>query len=265
MASSTPRGCPPGPETAPCGTRATDSRHCLRWGLRCRINAGLFVTTGDAIVLNEARSGWVWTVSDGSGTLVPSSQDWELDNKPDPATAPSDEEVPVVIEPKPPVAVADAFGVRAGALVALPVLLNDHDPNEDVLSIDPSSVAGLDPAFGTVTMTDDQQRLAVRVAPDAKGTGTFTYAVTDGTTEGGLLSRARRGHAHRDRALAELRCGVVWRARLSAGLAHPSDRTQRNDHRSRACGLGRPRGGPPSPPLCRDPVRCRHRGFDSRG
>ena len=148
----------------------------------------VFVTTGDAIVLNEARSGWVWTVSDGSGTLVPSSQDWELDNKPNPATAPSDEEVPVVIEPKPPVAVADAFGVRAGALVALPVLLNDHDPNEDVLSIDPSSVAGLDPAFGTVTMTDDQQRLAVRVAPDAKGTGTFTYAVTDGTTEGGLLS-----------------------------------------------------------------------------
>ena len=33
----------------------------------------------------------------------------------------------------------DAFGVRPGALVSLPVLLNDHDPNEDVLSIDPAS------------------------------------------------------------------------------------------------------------------------------
>ena len=71
----------------------------------------------------------------------------------------------IVLDPKPPVAEADAFGVRAGSLATLPVLLNDHDPNEDVLSIDPASVTGLDPGFGTVTITDSGGRLAVQVAP----------------------------------------------------------------------------------------------------
>ena len=61
--------------------------------------------------------------------------------------------------------------MRAGSLVSLPVLMNDHDPNEDVLSIDPASVTGLDPGFGTVSITDDGQRLAVRVAPGATGIG----------------------------------------------------------------------------------------------
>ena len=51
--------------------------------------------------------------------------------------------------------------------------MNDHDPNEDVLSIDPASVTGLDPGFGTVSITDDGQRLTVRVAPGATGTATL--------------------------------------------------------------------------------------------
>ncbi len=83
---------------------------------------------------------------------------------------------------------ADAFGVRAGSLVTLPVLMNDHDPNEDVLSVDPISVTGLDPGFGAVSITDDSQRLTVQVAPGAAGTATFSYAVSDGTAQGGLLS-----------------------------------------------------------------------------
>ena len=98
-----------------------------------------------------------------------------------------------MIDPRPPVAVPDTFGVRAGSLVTLPVLMNDHDPNEDVLSIDPASVTGLDPGFGTVSITDDGQRLTVEVAPDAAGSAGFAYAVTDGTSEGGLFVVARGG------------------------------------------------------------------------
>lgn len=144
------------------------------------------VDTGDALILNDARSGWVWTVDDAR--LLPSSQDWELEDSTPTTAQPSDQEPPAVIDPRPPVAEPDAFGVRPGALVPLPVLLNDHDPNEDVLTIVPDSVAGLDSAFGTVTTTDDRQRLAVRVAPDATGTATFEYAVTDGTADDGLTS-----------------------------------------------------------------------------
>ena len=146
----------------------------------------VFVDAGDDLVLNDARSGWVWRVPDGA--LVPSSQDWDLDDPVQTAPQATEQEPPAVIDPRPPVAVADSFGVRAGALVTLPVLLNDHDPNDDVLAIDPASVQGLDPAFGTLTLTDDRQRLAVRVAADASGSATFSYAVTDGTTADGLMS-----------------------------------------------------------------------------
>ncbi len=145
-----------------------------------------FVAGTEAVILNETRSGWAWTVPDGA--LVPSSQDWSLDDRIDPAAVPSEEQLPVVLDPKPPIAEPDAFGVRAGGLTSLPVLMNDHDPNEDVLSIDPASVSGLDPGFGTVSLTDDGQRLAVRTTPGATGSATFSYAVTDGTSDTGLLS-----------------------------------------------------------------------------
>jgi hypothetical protein len=145
-----------------------------------------FVASDDAIILNETRTGWVWTVPDGA--LVASSQNWSLDDRTNPDAAQSEEQLSVVLDPEPPIAVADAFGVRAASLVTLPVLMNDHDPNEDVLSIDPTSVTGLDPGFGTVSITDDAQRLTVTVAPGASGAATFSYAVTDGTAEGGLLS-----------------------------------------------------------------------------
>ena len=146
----------------------------------------VFVSAGSSVILNETRSGWVWNAN--TAKLMTSSQDWSLDDRADPQSQPSDEQAQVVIDPKPPVAEPDAFGVRAGSLVALPVLLNDHDPNEDVLSIDPGSVTGLDPAFGTVSITDNGQRLAVQTAPGATGTATFRYRVTDGTTADGLYS-----------------------------------------------------------------------------
>lgn len=146
----------------------------------------VFADAGDGLVLNDARSGWVWTVPDGE--LVRSSQDWDLDDPVQTAPQTNEQEPPAVLDPRPPVAVDDAFGVRPGALVSLPVLLNDHDPNEDVLAIDPASVQGLDPAFGTLTLTDDRQRLAVRVAPGASGTASFTYTISDGTAVDGLTS-----------------------------------------------------------------------------
>ena len=146
----------------------------------------VFVATDHAVILNETRSGWVWTVPDGA--LVSSSQNWSLDDRTEQAAVQSDEQLSVVLDPKPPVAEPDAFGVRAGRLVTLPVLLNDHDPNEDVLSIVGESVTGLDPGFGQLSLTDDNQRLTVRVRPEATGTATFSYAVTDGTTPDGLTS-----------------------------------------------------------------------------
>ena len=148
----------------------------------------VFTASGSTVILNEIRSGWVWSVPDG--TLLPSSQKWQLDDEVNPQSEPSDQQAAVVIDPKPPVAEPDAFGVRAGSLAALPVLLNDHDPNQDVLSILPDSVSGLDPGFGTVSITDNGQRFAVQIAPGASGSASFTYQVTDGTAADGLNSPA---------------------------------------------------------------------------
>ncbi|WP_144018482.1 Ig-like domain-containing protein [Demequina sp. NBRC 110051] len=142
-------------------------------------------SNGSRMILNEARTGWVWSVP--SGALVTSSQQWDRDDEVQ--AAEDDREVATeVTDPRPPVAVDDDLGVRAGRQIALPVLLNDHDANGDVLTIDPASVTGLDADFGTVSVADDAQALVIAVEPQASGTATFTYAVTDGTTDDGLLS-----------------------------------------------------------------------------
>lgn len=135
----------------------------------------VFRSNGDRAVLNETATGMSWTLPEGR--LVPSS-DWAPleETVEDEGTVQVDD----VIEQEPPVAVDDAFGVRAGALVALPLLLNDHDPNkDDVLTIDPASFEGLDPAFGTVSLVGDDQLAVVQVAA-AEGSAVFRYSASDG-------------------------------------------------------------------------------------
>jgi len=146
-----------------------------------------FMVGRDRMVLNEVKTGWVWRVP--GGELVPSSQDWDLADPDEHSSDDDGQQARVVTEPKPPVAEPDEFGVRAGELVTLPVLLNDHDPNKDVLTVDPGGLDRLDPSFGRLTLTDDGQRLAVEVAEDAPASASFTYRVSDGTGgDGGLLS-----------------------------------------------------------------------------
>jgi len=142
-------------------------------------------TNGSRLILNESRSGWVWSVP--SGQLVASSQRW--DQEEDIPTTDDDQDVATeVTDPRAPIAVEDEFGVRAGRQVALPVLLNDHDANKDVLTVVDQALGALDPAFGTLTVADDDQSIVVAVAPGATGSASFTYVITDGTSGDGLQS-----------------------------------------------------------------------------
>jgi len=138
----------------------------------------VFRTNGDRTVLSETGAGLLWMVP--SGTLIPTDEWDPLDDEDELEGTVVVEDV---LEQEPPVAVNDAFGVRAGSLVALPLLLNDHDPNKkDVLTIDAGSLSGFsDSGFGTVSLADDNQQAVVRVA-GGEGTATFTYAVSDGYT-----------------------------------------------------------------------------------
>jgi hypothetical protein len=148
----------------------------------------VFRGNGSAMILNDDTSGWVWSVP--SGRLVQGSQNWDLD--PNKVTEPTDSNSATNREtdPRPPVAVDDAFGVRAGSLVSLPVMLNDYDANGDVLTIVPGSLTGLDPGFGAASIANSAQTVTVQLSPSASGQASFQYTVTDGTASGGGLKSA---------------------------------------------------------------------------
>lgn len=142
-------------------------------------------SNGSRMILNETRTGWVWNAP--SGTLVTSSQQWAPEDQ-TVVTADDQETAEQVSDPRAPIAEDDAFGVRAGRQIILPVLLNDHDANKDILTIVSGELTPLDASFGTVTVSDDDQSLVVDVAPDAAGSATFKYVITDGTSSDGLQS-----------------------------------------------------------------------------
>ncbi|UOQ57661.1 Ig-like domain-containing protein [Leucobacter allii] len=141
----------------------------------------VFRSNGARAVLVETRTGMIWTLPDGEA--IPLSQ-WSISDPPKEAqgTVVVDE----VTEQVAPTAVDDAFGVRPGETVSLPVLLNDFDANKrDVLTIAPDSLSEspLPEGFGRLGLLSDAQSLTVRVDPDASGTATFRYRVTDGALE----------------------------------------------------------------------------------
>ncbi|MEY3855582.1 MAG: hypothetical protein RJA45_52, partial [Actinomycetota bacterium] len=110
------------------------------------------VSNGESAIINETYSGWAWSLP--SGELVSGSQNWDGDPPPV-KNCESDCPPPDQIPPRPK---DDSFGVRAGQLISLPVLINDSDTNlGDVITIDPESVKGLDPGFGEVRTSSNEQ------------------------------------------------------------------------------------------------------------
>ncbi|WAB80965.1 Ig-like domain-containing protein [Microcella daejeonensis] len=143
-------------------------------------NAELAVAArGGRAVLNDTRSGSAWAVQ-ADGALI---DNWDelLVEEEDEQQAQLDElDTPPELEvaPQPPVAVDDEFGARPGRVSPLPVLLNDSDPNGDVLVI--SAVEPVDPAFGRVDVVGAGQQLQIELAGSASGTASFAYTITDG-------------------------------------------------------------------------------------
>lgn len=78
---------------------------------------------------------------------------------------------------RPPTATGDEFGVRPGRSTILPVLDNDSDPDGDVLTVIP---VGEQSSGGDIAIARDGTALQITVAPDAIGTQSFRYEVTDG-------------------------------------------------------------------------------------
>ncbi|UFU04927.1 Ig-like domain-containing protein [Ruania halotolerans] len=136
------------------------------------------------VVLNELSTGNSWMVEDAL-ILV---DNWED------ATPPTDEdeqeeeesqdleerevELDREAENRPPVAVDDQFGVRAGRIVVLPVLHNDSDADGDLLTASVSE--NIPESFGTVEAVHGGRALQIRVSPTASGRASFQYMADDG-------------------------------------------------------------------------------------
>jgi len=138
-----------------------------------------FLVDGPRVVLNDVRGGAAWAVQRGAGII----DNWSdlidrerSDRVVEQNTADTPPETDRVQQP--PVAVDDDLGARPGRTSPLPVLLNDHDPNGDVLVID--SVTPVDAAVGAVDVVDEGQGLQLALAPTARGTVRLSYVVSDG-------------------------------------------------------------------------------------
>lgn len=138
-----------------------------------------FTVRDDRLVLNDRRAGASWAVQD-DGRLIDNWDDLIREQEDEREEQLDQLDTPPELErtQQPPVAVDDQFGARPGRASVLPVLLNDTDPNGDVLVI--SAVTPLDPAVGRLDLIGDAQQLQLTLEPGANGVIGFEYTITDG-------------------------------------------------------------------------------------
>jgi hypothetical protein len=138
-----------------------------------------FVANGTRAVLNDRRSGESWAVQ-REGELIDNWDDLIAVDDDEPEEQQNDDSLPPEVEAvqEPPVAVDDQFGARPGKTTVLPVLLNDYDPNGDVLIV--SDMTALDESVGRLDVISERQQLQLTLSPNASGRLTFTYTITDG-------------------------------------------------------------------------------------
>ena len=139
----------------------------------------VFHESSGAIALNDTSTGQAWSVQSGVrlidnwDALLAQEQAEEQIIQTNNAETPEYDK-----SPQPPVAVDDELGARPARVTALPVLLNDYDPNGDALVID--SVTPIPATLGEVFVNPDRNLVMLRLTPDASGTTTFEYTITDG-------------------------------------------------------------------------------------
>jgi hypothetical protein len=137
-----------------------------------------FAVNVDRVVLNDVRRGSTWAVQDDA-QLIDNWDDLLVEDQ-DEQVEQNDENVPPTVEEEqqPPVALDDEFGARPGRATVLPVLLNDYDPNADVLVI--AQVDAIDEGVGRLDLVTRNQQLQVTLADTASGQLSFRYTITDG-------------------------------------------------------------------------------------
>jgi len=146
-----------------------------------------FNQNGDRLVLNDPRGGGTWAVQ-ARGELIDNWEGLQRVQEEQEQVVEDNLDTPPEFDKvqQPPVAIDDVFGARPGRSTILPVLLNDYDPNGDVLVISDSST--LAESVGRLDLVNDRQQVQLTLAPTASGIVSFRYTITDG--RGGEASAA---------------------------------------------------------------------------
>lgn len=144
--------------------------------------SAVFRTNRDVIVLNEVKQGGLW-LPDADMVLIDNWDQIESKLESDERSeedAPEEDSTSLLPnrseENTAPEAVEDEFGVRAGRVTILPVLVNDSDPDGDFMTAKPLT----QPSIGEVTVAREGAALQVNVPAGATGAGSFEYEVSDG-------------------------------------------------------------------------------------
>lgn len=143
-----------------------------------------FAANVDRVVLNDLRRGATWAIQD-EAQLIDNWDELLVEDPEDPAQE-NDDDIPPTVdeEQQPPVAIDDAFGARPGRATVLPVLLNDYDPNADVLVI--GQIDPISEDVGRVDLVTRNQQIQLTLGPEASGSLSFRYTITDG--RGGIAT-----------------------------------------------------------------------------
>lgn len=153
-----------------------------------------FMSNGGRAVLNDRRTGSTWAVQ-REGELIDNWDALIVVDDQSPEEQQNDESLPPQVETvqAPPIAVDDAFGARPGRATVLPVLLNDYDPNSDVLVV--GELVPIDESVGRIDLISERQQIQLTLAPGASGQLSFEYTITDGRggTDSAVVTVTIRG------------------------------------------------------------------------
>jgi large repetitive protein len=138
-----------------------------------------FRSNGSDVVLNDTTTGRSWAVQHGN-TVIDNWAQFAHQDTSQEQTDENSEDLPPTYEKdqEPPVAVDDQLGARPGTVSTLPVLVNDYDPNGDVLVIDSIDPPPAD--VGVIDLVNNDQQLQLTLPEAATGSFTFHYTITDG-------------------------------------------------------------------------------------
>ncbi|HEX7834095.1 MAG TPA: Ig-like domain-containing protein, partial [Pseudolysinimonas sp.] len=137
-----------------------------------------FAANRERAVLNDVRSGATWAIQQ-DGQLIDNWDDLIVPDE-DQQQEENDQDIPpdIAEDQQPPVAVDDDFGARPGRATLLPVLLNDYDPNADVLVI--TQTSGVAESIGHLDLVTRNQQLQLTLNDGVRGPISFSYSISDG-------------------------------------------------------------------------------------